>query len=267
MAGSVPDHSSGALLPPTLARLLFRFGLAGFILTLVAYLALCLILARPDVLFAHARGNGTVTFHSMHPLPPEAETMADEVMAALAHSPLGQPDQAIDIWMVEEGWPVRLFFVGSPSASGLTYPVLSTSNVFLRYVDMERGLLSFEGMYVPPPRDLRYFLVHEITHLMLTERVGRLGIVDVPIWINEGFADYVALGPASPAMLRLAEMGHPLPRSDFGSYPMERVCVTQALEHFAGDITALTALDVGLGPDGACPALAQFGIAPTRPAS
>jgi len=257
----------GAMLPPAIARIFFRVGLIGFVLTLAGYLGLCLILARPDVLFSHARGNGVVTFHSTSALPPEAEAVADEVMAAFVGSPLGLPDHAVDIWMVEEGWPVRLFFVGSPGASGLTYPVLSTRNVYMRYVDLERGVLSFEGMYVPPPRTLRYYLVHEITHLMLAERVGRLGIVDVPVWINEGFADYVALGPAEPAMVRLAQMGHPLPRRDFGSYPFERVCVTLALERLAGDLDALTALDVELGPGGACPLVPQFGIAPVRPAS
>jgi len=255
------------MLSPELARIFFRVGLVGFFVTLTSYVALCLALAYPGALYSHARGNAAVTFHSVAPLPPEAERVADEVMAAFVGSPLGLPSHPVDIWMVEEGWQVRLFFVGSPTAAGLTYPVISTRNVFLRYVDLERGVLSFEGMFVPPPRTLRYYLVHEITHLMLAERVGRLGIVDVPVWINEGFADYVALGPADPEMVRLAEAGQPLPRRDFGSYPHERVCVTLALERLAGDLDTLTALDVELGPNGACPLVPQFGIAPVRPAS
>jgi hypothetical protein len=267
MAGGADTPYPARMLPPEIARIFFRVGLAGFVVTLCAYLALCLALARPDAFFSHARGNGAVTFHSSAPLPPAAERVADEVMAAFIGSPIGVPEQPLDIWMVDEGWPVRLFFVGSPTAAGLTYPVLSIRNVFLRYVDLERGVLSFEGMYVPPPRTLRYYLVHEITHLMLAERIGRLGIVDVPVWINEGFADYVALGPADPNMVRLAEMGHPLPRRQFGSYPAERVCVTLALERLAGDLDALLALDAQLGPNGACPFVPQFGIAPVRPAS
>lgn len=264
--GAVQTYLAPIMSPPV-ARIFFRVGLVGFCLTLLGYVGLCLALAYPDALYSHARGNGAVTFHSVDPLPPEAERVADEVQAAFVGSPLGVPDHPVDIWMVEEGWQVRLFFVGSPRAAGLTYPVLSTENVFLRYVDLERGVLSFDGMFVPPPRTLRYYLVHEITHLMLAERVGRLGIVDVPVWINEGFADYVALGPAGPEMVQLAEIGHPLPRSDFGSYPLERVCVTLALERLAGDLDALTALDVELGPDGRCPMVPQFGIAPVRPAS
>lgn len=261
MAASARSRYARPMLPPRLARILFRVSLTGFLLTLAAYGALFAVLAHPGALFSHARGNGLVTFHSRAPLPVEAERMADEVVAALEHAPLGPLTIPVDIWMVDEGWPVRLFFVGSPEASGLTYPVLSTRNVFLRYVDLPRGRLSFRGRSVPPPRTLRYYLVHEVTHLMLADRVGRLGIVDVPVWVNEGFADYVALGPAPPEMVALARLGHPLPRAVFGSYPLERVCVTLALRHLRGDLAALFALDTGLGSGGTCPLGDEFGIA------
>jgi hypothetical protein len=261
MAATARSRYARPMLPPRLARILFRVSLTGFLLTLAAYGALCLVLAHPGALFAHARGNGTVTFHSSAPLPDQAEQVADDVMAALHASPLGPLTIPVDIYMVDEGWPMRLFFVGSPEASGLTYPVLSTRNVFLRYVDLPRGRLSFRGQSVPPPRTLRYYLVHEVTHLMLADRVGRLGIVDVPIWVNEGFADYVALGPAPPVMVALAMAGHPLPRMTFGSYPLERVCVTLALNHLRGDLEALFALQADIGSQGTCPVGGQFGIA------
>lgn len=255
------------MISPRLSRILFRVSLTGLILTIAAYAGLSLILAYPGMFFAHARGNEAITFHSSTPLPPEAVTVAEEVFVALENTPLGTLTHPVDIYMVDEGWPVRLFFAGSPSASGLTYPVISTRNVFLRYVDLPNDRLSFRGQSVPPPRTLSYYLIHEITHLMLAKYVGRLAIVDVPRWVNEGFADYVALGPAPPEMVLLAATGHPLPRSTFGSYPRERVCVTLALERLAGDIDALVALDVDLGPNGACPMVPQFGIAPVRPAS
>jgi hypothetical protein len=111
---------------------------------------------------------------------------------------------------VDEGWPVRLFFAGSPRASGLTYPVTSTRNVFLRHADLRQNRLRRgDILTVPPPRTLSYYLIHEITHLMVAERVGALRIVRMPRWVNEGFADYVALGPAPPQMVALAEAGAP----------------------------------------------------------
>lgn len=255
------------MLSQRLSRILFRLSLAGLIGTLTIYAALCLVLAHPGAFFDHERGNGALTFHSTVPLPPDAEQIAAEAIAALAASPLGAPEYPVHIWMVDEGWPVRLFFFGTRWASGLTYPVISTENVFLRHVDIPSGSLVAAGRQVPPPRTLRYYLVHEITHLMLADRVGRLEIVRVPHWVNEGFADYIALGPAPPDMVALAATGHPLPRVVFGSYPRERVCVTLALERLGGDLGALLALRDDLGPGGACPVLPQFGIAPLRPAS
>lgn len=250
------------MLPTRLSRWLFRFGLAGLILTLAAYGGLVTALAFPDPVFRHARGGGNVTFHATAPLPDSAERLAQEVTRVIAAAPIGPPGHDVDIWLVEEGWQVSLFFAGSPRASGLTYPVASMRNVFLRHADLAANRLVRGGVPVPPPRTLSYYLVHEITHLMVAERVGRMRIVNMPRWINEGFADYVALGPAPPAMVARAAAGLPLPRDLFGSYPAERVCVTLTLERLAGDLDALFAAEAELGPDGACPALPHFGIAP-----
>ena len=247
---------------PRLARLLFRLGLTGFCLTLALYAGLFAVIAWPGALFSQQRGGGLVTFHAAAPLPESAEALAARVTAAFVAAPLGLPEHRVDVWLVDEGWPVRLFFAGSPRASGLTYPVASTRNVFLRHADLGRDRLVRGGRVVPPPRTLGYYLVHEITHLMVAERVGRLAVVRMPRWINEGFADYVALGPAPPALIARAASGLPLPRDAYGTYAAERVCVTLALARLSGDLDALFALRAEIGADGTCPVVAQFGIAP-----
>lgn len=247
---------------PRLVRLLYRLSLVGFLITLAVYAGLVAAVAWPDPFFRHSRGGGLVTFHSTQPLPKAAETLAEEITAAFVASPLGLPDHEVDVWLVEEGWPVRLFFAGSSRASGLTYPVASTRNVFLRHADLERNRLVRGNLVVPPPRTLGYYLVHEITHLMVAERVGRLRIVRMPRWINEGFADYVALGPAPPEMVARAQAGERLPAAMWGTYAEERVCVTLALVRLSGDLDRLFSMDTGIGPGGDCPEVPQFGIAP-----
>jgi hypothetical protein len=244
-------------------RLLFRVGLVGFLVTLAVYAALFAVLAAPGAFFRHSGGGGLVTFHATSPLPPEAEALGEAVTAAFVASPLGLPDHAVDVWLVDEGWPVRVFFAGSPRASGLTYPVASTRNVFLRHADLPANRLRRGDMIVPPPRTLVYYLVHEITHLMVAERVGRLAIVRMPRWINEGFADYVALGPAPPGMVERVLAGEGLPATHFGTYGRERVCVTLALARLSGDLDALFAMQAEIGGAGVCPVIPQFGIAPT----
>src|SRR6056297_605321 len=242
-------------------RVVFRAAVLGLVLTLAAYGGLFAALAWPDPLFRQARGGGLVTFHATEPLPPEATVLAEQVTAAFAASPLGLPAHEVDIWLVDEGWPVRIFFAGSSRASGLTYPVASTRNVFLRHANIEANRLRRGAMVVPPPRTLSYYLIHEITHLMVAERVGAWRIVRMPRWVNEGFADYVALGPAPPGMVELAASGARLPASVWGTYGQERVCVTLALERLSGDLDALFALDVDMQASGACPMVPQFGIA------
>ena len=255
----------GAMLPPRLIRWAFRLSLAGFLATLVVYAGLVVSIAFPAPFFAHERSGGAITFHAEAPLPPEAARMGEEVTALLSAAPLGPPGP-VDVWLVDDGLPRRVFFAGSPRASGLTYPVTSLENVFLRHADFASNRLVRGGVAVPPPRTLSYYLVHEITHLQLAAQVGRWRVVRMPRWINEGYADYVALGPAPPGMIARAEAGLPLPREVFGSYPRERVCVTLALTHLAGGAEALFALDAGLPADRACPVLPEFGIALGLPA-
>jgi hypothetical protein len=243
-------------------RRLFRLSFAGFLTVLGLFGVLVALIIWPQPFFSHARTGGALTFHADAPLPPSAEWMGEEVTAFLAASPLGLPEP-VDIWLVDDGLALRVFFSGARYASGLTYPVASARNVFLRHADFDANRLVRDGRAVPPPRTLAYYLVHEVTHLQLAEHVGRLAITRVPRWINEGFADYVALGPAPPALVARAAAGLPLPREAFGSYPQERVCVTLALERLGGDLDALLAIEAEIGPQGACPVVAQFGIAPT----
>ncbi|NKX44111.1 hypothetical protein [Roseicyclus persicicus] len=245
---------------PRLIRWMFRLSLAGFLATLAVYGALVAALAWPAPLFSHARTGGAITFHARDPLPPEAVRLGQEITALLSAAPLGAP-APVDVWLVPEGPLVGLFFSGSPRASGLTYPVVAPAHVFLRHADIPANRLVRDGRAVPPPRTLGYYLVHEITHLQLAAHVGRWRIVRMPRWINEGYADYVALGPAPPAMVARGLAGLPLPAVEFGTYARERVCVTLALTHLAGGPEALFALDAELPADRPCPVLPEFGIA------
>jgi hypothetical protein len=231
------DRSRGtgdavAVTPDRAVGILYRVAIVGLSLVLAAYAGLFAVLAWPDPLFRHDRGGGLVTFHSTAPLPPEATRLAQEVTAAFIASPLGLPSHDVDVWLVDEGWPVSVFFAGSPGASGLTYPVTSTRNVFLRHADIPQNRLVRGTLTVPPPRTLSYYLIHEITHLMVAERVGALADRAHATLGERGVRRL--RGPRSGAAAdgpRGAGSGAPLPASDiWGTYARERVCVTLALD-------------------------------------
>lgn len=264
MAERLEIPQTAAMLTARMVHWLLRFAVVGLTATIAAYALLFSALAWPQPFFSHQAAGGQLAFHSRAPLPPGAVDLGGRVTESLAASPLGLPQHPIDIWLVDEGWPVQVFFAGSTGAAGLTYPVISPRSVFLRHADLSTNRLVHGVHAVPPPRTLSYFLIHEITHLMVAERVGRAQTLAIPRWIHEGFADYVALGPAPPAMLAQAQSGARLPAREFGTYARERVCVTLALARLGGDLDRLLALRGALTAEALCPPSVQFGIAPLR---
>lgn len=187
-------------------------------------------IAVPSLGFAHTAGDERIWFHATEPLSQEAAIAASaQAWAALQDTPFGQPDHRIDVFVAPDGWRHRLFFVGALWAGGLTYPALWQDRVFLRGVDLEAGALVYEGVRIAPPRDLTYYLVHEIMHLRHAEVLGGIAMFRAAGWVREGVPDLAALGPADGEMIALAMTGAPLSRHVYGSYPLERVCVTMVL--------------------------------------
>lgn len=92
-------------------------------------------------------------------------------------------------------WRQAIIFAPVPAANALSYASL-TRNVFLRGGDrrLERLVSRADGP-VPAPRTLAYYAAHEIAHSLTHEAVGRTVYnAELPVWVREGLADYVALG-------------------------------------------------------------------------
>jgi hypothetical protein len=83
-----------------------------------------------------------------------------------------------------------LFALNRHRAGGIAYGL--TSNVWLRPTNIERDLIRSTGEEVPGERTLTYFIVHEIVHGMLSKHIGRWRYLQLPTWLNEGYADFVA---------------------------------------------------------------------------
>ncbi len=209
-------------------------------LAMAPYVTLMMV---PSVAFAHRAGDQRIMFHSAQTLSRDAaERAAAAAWAALQGTPFGPPDHQINVYITNGGWRHQLFFRPSLRAGGLTYPVLSQSDVFLRAVDLEAGRLLRAHGPVADPRDLTYYLVHEITHLRHVETVGRFAFLRTPRWIMEGLPDLAALGPAGADLMARAMAAEPLGHEEFGSYPLERACVTMVLARPGMEISDLLIL-------------------------
>ena len=55
-------------------------------------------------------------------------------------------------------------------------------------------MLTRAGKPVPGNRPLDYFVVHELTHAMTGRYVGAIEYHRLPVWVREGYADYVGKG-------------------------------------------------------------------------
>lgn len=216
-------------------------------------LAVVTLIAAPTLAFSHSAGDERIRFHATQPLPQEAVLRAGaEAWGELQDTPFGQPDHGVDVFIVGGGWRHRLFFAGALWAGGLTYPAFWQDRVILRDVDLDEGALIYDGAPVPPPRDLTYYLVHEITHLRHAEALGAIAMFRVPAWVREGVADLAALGPAGPELMAAAMAGEDLPRARFGSYPIERVCATMVLAQPGMTMERLLHLDAPMRDPRSC---------------
>lgn len=230
--------------------------LVGGVCTLVMVGATTLFI-MPSLAFPHAAGDGQVMFHATEPMSQEAAMRAGAAAwAEMQDTPFGQPDHRIDVFVTGgSGWRHQLFFRPAPWAGGLTYPILSTRIMFLRDVDLEAGRLLGSDGPIPDPRDLTYYLVHEMTHLRHRERAGPIAFFRTPTWITEGVPDLAALGPAGPELMAAAMAGEELPRERFGSYPLERVCVTMVLAQPGMTMERLLQLDAPMRDPRSCATL------------
>lgn len=193
--------------------------------------AVVVLFYAPAMVFEHSAGDGRITFHSTQPLPEQAaRDAAAQAWAAMQDTPFGQPDTLIDVYVTGgSGWRHQVFFYPATWAGGLTYPIFSDSMIFLRDVDLEAGRLVGDDGPIPDPRDLTYYLVHEMTHLAHGAHVGPIEFLLTPHWVREAVPELAALGPADAALVQAAMAGAELPRAVFGSYPLERACASMMM--------------------------------------
>jgi hypothetical protein len=167
--------------------------------TLVAILAglagYATILCMPQPLFAYSVTSSNITLHCDTAFSADAgRTLLDLARAKLEASPLYRPGEHHDVFICNTWWRRLFFFNRKARAGGLSYYPL-TYNVFLRdgLID-ENRILTTTGKRVPGVRTLDYFVAHELTHALTGRSIGWIRYYRLPVWVREGYADYVGKG-------------------------------------------------------------------------
>lgn len=198
-------------------------------------LAFGALIAWPDPLFAFSLSAGKIVVASDHPIDAAGgERLLRDCEALLERSPLKPESRRYHVYVTNDDWRHRLFFVMRSKPLGLTYYYGFGGSAFLGGANFETGRIVHWRYVAPPPRTLAYFCAHELTHVITGEHVGMAAFLRMPDWVREGIADYVGFEHRqSFEQLREALGERPVDNrmmQTYGSYPRYRLLVTYFLE-------------------------------------
>lgn len=191
----------------------------------------------PDPFFPHRLVVGNLEISSDQPFPHAvARELLGRVAVKLAASGIDDPEVAHRAFICNAPWRQRLFL--AQGIAGLNYyGATGRAHVFLRPARFyDNRLLSPSGRPVGGNRTLDYYLAHEFTHTL----VGRLA-GNVPLWLGEGYADWVGLGPefSYAAALKAYRAPPPEIRKMAGDYLRYDLMVAYLLEVQGMDVREL----------------------------
>jgi hypothetical protein len=195
-----------------------------------AALSLFALITCPESFFAFSLGSGKIVVASDRPIPPAGgERFLRDCERLLGRSPLKAGGHQYRLYVTNEDWRKRLFFIPSPDAWGFTWYLIGFGgHAFISGADFDSGRVVHWGYIGTPPRTLASLCAHELTHVISWEHVG-LDRLHVPKWVWEGFADYVAIEDGwTFEQLRDALGDRPVDtpmRVKYGFYPRYRLLV------------------------------------------
>jgi hypothetical protein len=213
-------------------RTLSRIGL----LAVGAIPAILMVLAFPQPLFAHQMTYGRYHLWSDRPIDAAAARgVLDDAQRRIARSEFYSPDQSFRVFICNDNWRLALYSQRLSGAMGGVADGWLTRNIYLREADIPTNRL------IPPSRKadmtgrtLAYYVAHEATHVMESRALGRLAAVQYPVWMMEGYADYVGKAGAFDVAQNLAALKAGAPEMDpkaSGLYRRYHLAVAYELDH------------------------------------
>jgi hypothetical protein len=156
-------------------------------LAALTYLAL---LIHPDPLFAHTLRGSFITAHADEPLP---AAMRGTLALAESHvrtSPLFDPSREHHAYFCQSRWRWDVLSGWNHRAAAVALAPLGRA-VFFRPARLASNrMIGASGREVRGERTLDYYVAHEVTHTLTADYLGA-GIHALPVWVREGYADYV----------------------------------------------------------------------------
>ena len=165
--------------------------LTGLLAVIFLYL---ILLIHPDPLFRNKFEYKNFIIHSDALIQENIEVVIDDAIQRIKHSELYESDDKFKLYLCNSDL-LFTFFTRNGNAGGVVNYVIS-GNIFIRQSNIEKNQLIPPKSWVNPlnERTLSYFIAHESVH-SLQRKFDRFLVLNAPVEIMEGYADYVAKQP------------------------------------------------------------------------
>jgi hypothetical protein len=153
-----------------------------------------LALSYPQPFFHYRVQYQNLTLYSDKPLPAISTGLLKKAQTRLLKSTIYDPKTPYQIFICHDLNRFTFFANTNYRVGGMNY-ALFNRNTFLRNAHIAKNrLIGPSGREVPGERSLVYFIAHEVSHGITAKKIGNLAYFRLPVWIREGYADYVAKG-------------------------------------------------------------------------
>jgi hypothetical protein len=153
-----------------------------------------LLVVFPQPLFRHYRTYKNFTVYMRQEVPAEITDVLDRVDALLAASEINDPHAHHKIFLVNSYRLSRYLFLRNVHFGANP----ATGDTFITNADVANDVARCEMLDASDTRlrTLSETIVHEITHDLIRDHLGLRGERKVPVWIKEGYCEFVAQGSA-----------------------------------------------------------------------
>ena len=152
--------------------------------------AYVVLLYFPQPLFAYSMEHGSFQVYAREPIDPEIGRVLDSAEERLRRSPIYDDDVSRHIYLTN-GHKMYAF-LSHKAYGSFAHSLPMVQNVFINRTDVpaDRVFITREKNN---SRSLSGVIAHEITHLFIHRRYGRLrSSFLLPTWKNEGYCEYIA---------------------------------------------------------------------------
>ncbi len=157
------------------------------------------VMLYPNLLFSYNIQYMQIIVHSDREIDTNIYVVVNEALKKVQESDLYDNNIEFRIYICNDLWRFGIFTLGNTMAGGIAHYNF-TRDIYIRPCDIKQNKIipSHEWYFAKnakafADRPHSYYFAHEMTHILQSHYTGRKSW-SYPIWLTEGYADYIAKG-------------------------------------------------------------------------